>query len=214
MTQQVLNLLEAGLLLAGLRTIAAHRLDDYIGGFILQSAVLAALALALGVGTGALDLVLVAVMTLFVKVGVVPRILRRVATELPVERGVRSMLGLPASIVVSIGLSVLAFLASATVASSVGAAGGSLGVSLGIVLIGLFLITTRRHVVAQLVGLLTLENGMFAGTLAVAPGMPWIVEFGILLDVLIAVAVIGLLVTLIHREIASADTAALRQLRG
>ena len=214
MTLQALQMLEALLLLATLRTVGAHRLADYIGGFILQSVVLAALAVLLAASSGAADLVLVAAMTLGAKVYLVPRILRRVAAELPVERGVRSMLGLPASILAAIGLSVLAFLGTSTLAESVGAQAGSFGVSLSMVLIGLFLITVRRHVVAQLVGLLTMENGTFAGTLALAPRMPWVIEFAILLDILVAVVVMGLLITLIHREVATADTAALRQLRG
>ena len=116
MTLQALQMLEALLLLATLRTVGAHRLADYIGGFILQSVVLAALAVLLAASSGAADLVVVAAMTLGAKVYLVPRILRRVAAELPVERGVRSMLGLPASILAAIGLSVLAFLGTSTLA--------------------------------------------------------------------------------------------------
>lgn len=215
MTAQLLALLEAALLLAALRTVAAHRLDDYVGGFILQSAALAGIAAVLAPATGGLDLLLVAGMTLVAKVGVVPRILRRVAAELPAERGVRSVVGLPASVILAILLAVLAFLASSHISAGGPAAGmPRLGVAISVVLIGLFLISTRRHVVAQLVGLLTLENGMLSGALAVAPGMPWIIEFGVLIDVLVAVSVMGLLVTLIHRELATADTTELRRLRG
>jgi hydrogenase-4 component E len=215
MTSQALDLLAAVLLLAALRTVAAHRLADHVGGFVLQSAVLALLAATIGFTSGSPDLLVVAALTVGGKVVIVPRILRRVAAELPAERGVPSAIGVPASVVVAIALSVLSFLAAGHVATvGSGPGHGELGVSVSVVLIGLFLISTRRHAVAQLVGLLTLENGMFAGTLAMAPGMPWVIEFGILLDVLIAVAVMGLLVTLIHREVATADTAALRRLRG
>jgi hydrogenase-4 component E len=215
MTTQALDLLEAALLLAALRTVAAHRLGDYVGGFVLQSAALAGIATVLGTVGGNVDLLVVAGMTLVVKAGVVPRILRRVAAELPAERGVRSAMSLPASVVAAISLAVLSFLASARISAGMASPGmAQLGVAISVVLIGLFLISSRRHVVAQLVGLLTLENGMLSGALAVAPGMPWIIEFGVLIDVLLAVSVMGLLITLIHRELATADTTELRRLRG
>lgn len=210
-----LELLAALLVLTTLRTVAARRLEDYVGGFVLQSVVLAGVATATAVATGAPDLYLLAALTLAVKAYLIPQILRRVAEELPAERGVRSVVGHTASIVLALALVVLAFLSS----PRIGVAGTSrqepqVAVAVGMVLIGLLLLSTRRHAVAQLVGLLTLENGMFAGALAVAPGMPFIVEFGVLLDVLVAVAVIGLLVTLIQRELASIDTTELRRLRG
>ena len=65
-----------------------------------------------------------------------------------------------------------------------------------------------------LIGLLTIENGLFSGAIAIAYGMPLIVEFGILFDILVAVIVMSLLVTLIQRELVTADTADLRRLRG
>jgi hydrogenase-4 component E len=82
------------------------------------------------------------------------------------------------------------------------------------VLIGLFLLSSRRHAIAQVIGLLTIENGLFSGAIAIAYGMPLIVEFGILFDILVAVIVMSLLVTLIQREFVTADTADLRRLRG
>ena len=70
----------------------------------------------------------------------------------------------------------------------------------------------QREVV-QLSGV-DLENGLFSGAIAIAYGMPLIVEFGILFDILVAVIVMSLLVTLIQRELVTADTADLRRLRG
>lgn len=212
---QLLELVAALLVLASLRTVAARRLDDYVGGFVLQSLALAALATLTALATGAPDLYLLAALTLLVKVYLIPRILRRVADELPVERGVRSVMGHSTSIVVALALVLVAFLTAPRIGTASDAMSEPrIAVSVGMVLIGLLLLSTRRHAVAQLVGLLTVENGMFAGALAAAPGMPFIVEFGVLLDVLIAVAVIGLLVTLIQRELASIDTTELRRLRG
>jgi len=215
MTEQILQLLGALLLLTAFRTVAARRLDDVISSFAQQSVVLAAIALVVGLATSTTDLYVVAVLTIAVKVVAVPAILRRVAADLPAEDGIRSVVGIPLSIVISVGLTVLAFLASPSIAVS-----GTLlnepplSISVAMVLIGLFVVSSKRHAVAQLVGLLTIENGLFSGAIAIAYGLPLIVEFGILFDILIAVAVVGLLVSLIHRELATTDTTELRRLRG
>lgn len=215
MITQVLNVLGALLLLAAFRTIAARRFEDYVVSFAQQSVVLSAIALVVGLATGTEDLYLVAILTLVVKAWAIPLILRRVAADLPAERGVHSIVGVPLSIVVAIGLVVLAFFASPNVAVS-----GTLlnepplSISVAMVLMGLFVVSSRRHAVAQLVGLLTIENGLFSGAIAIAYGLPFIVEFGILFDILVAVIAVGLLVTLIHRELASIDTTELRRLRG
>lgn len=211
----LLEALGALLLLSTFWVVAARRLPAYVDAFVFQSIVLAALASVVGLVTGTVDLYAVAALTLVVKAGVIPVILRRVASQLPAEHGVRSVVGLPSSIVVCLALVALALFAS----PHVGLSGTLLNeppisVSVSIVLIGLFLISTRRHAVAQLVGLLTIENGLFSGAIAVAYGLPLIVEFGILFDVLVAVIAIGLLVTLIQRELASIDTSELRRLRG
>jgi len=214
-TEQLLNLLGALLLLAAFRTISARHLDGFVSSFVQQSVVLAGVALVVGAATDTPDLYVVAILTLVVKAWAVPLILRRVAADLPADEGIRSLVGIPFSIVLAIGLVVLAFLASPNVAVS-----GTLlnepplSISVSMVLMGLFVVSTRRHAVAQLVGLLTIENGLFSGAIAIAYGLPLIVEFGIMFDILIAVVVVGLLVSLIHRETATIDTTELRHLRG
>jgi hydrogenase-4 component E len=155
------------------------------------------------------------VLTVLVKVVAITSILRRIAARLPLQREVRPMLNLPSSLLVGMALVLLAFLSSTTViAPGTFLNEPPLAVSLSLVLIGLFLISSRRHVLAQVIGLLTIENGLFSGAIAIAYGMPLIVEFGILFDVLIAVVLLSLLVTLIQHHIITADTAELRKLRG
>ena len=161
------------------------------------------------------DLYLVAGLTLLVKVGVIPVLLRNVLKRLPEQRERAPMLNTPLSLVAALILTLIAFFtAPAVVAPGTFLDQPPLAVSLALVLIGLFLLSTRRHVLAQVVGLLTIENGLFSGAIAIAYGMPLLVEFGILFDILIAVVVLTLLVTLLHRTVTSADTLDLRRLRG
>lgn len=212
---QILQILGALLLLTAFATVASRLLSGAIGTYAVQSLVLGLVAAVVGYFTGSTDLYIVAVLTIVVKCGAIVWILRNVTSRLHVQREVRPYLTTPVSLLVCVLLTLLAFFVSPTVvAPGTFLNEPPLAVSIAMVLIGLFILSSRRHAVAQVIGLLTIENGLFSGAIAIAYGMPLIVEFGILFDILIAVIVMSLLVTLIHRELISADTADLRRLKG
>lgn len=212
---QLLQVLGAGLLLTTFWMLGARRLADYLNAYVAQSVGVALVAAVVGAFTGKAELYVVAILTIIVKPVVIGGILRNVASRLPIQRDVRPTLNQPTSLLIGVILVLLAFLTSPSiVAPGTFLDEPPLAISLALVLIGLFLISSRRHVLAQVVGLLTIENGLFSGAIAIAYGMPLIVEFGILFDVLIAVIVLGLLVRMIHYQLVTADTAELRRLRG
>lgn len=212
---QILQILGALLLLTTFAIVAVRLLGGAIQAYAAQSFVLALVACVVAYFTGSNDLYIVGALTILVKSIVIPWILRNVSNRLHVQREIRPYLAIPASLLICGLLTLLAFFTS----PSVVAAGTflnepPLAISIAMVLIGLFILSSRRHAVAQVIGLLTIENGLFSGAIAIAYGMPLIVEFGILFDILIAVMVMSLLVTLIQRELITSDTADLRRLRG
>ncbi len=212
---QLLQVLGAVLILTAFWMLGARRLADYLYAYGIQSAAVALVAAVVGASIGSLELYLVALLTVLVKVLAITSILSSVVRRLTVQREVRLVLNLPTSLLIGVALVLLAFLTSpSVVAPGTFLNEPPLAVSLALVLIGLFLISSRRHVLAQVVGLLTIENGLFSGAIAIAYGMPFIVEFGILFDVLVAVIVLGLLVSMIQHHIVTADTSELRRLRG
>jgi hydrogenase-4 component E len=85
--------------------------------------------------------------------------------------------------------------------------------SLSTVLTGLILLTTRRKAITQVVGYLVLENGVFIMGLTLVHAMPFMVEMGVLLDLLVGIFVMGIIINHIQREFASLDTAQLSQLK-
>jgi hydrogenase-4 component E len=85
--------------------------------------------------------------------------------------------------------------------------------SLATVLTGFVILVTRRKAVTQVVGYLILENGIFIMGLTLHAAMPFLVELGILLDLLVAIFVIGIVINHINREFASLDVARLDSLR-
>jgi len=212
---QLLQILGALLLLTGFATVGSRRAADYINAFAVQSVVLALVAAVVGYFTGSNHLYVVAGLTLVVKTIGITAILRAVADRLGEQREVGLLLSPPVSLLMAANLTLLAFFASPTVvAPGTFLNEPPLAVSVALVLMGLFVLSTRHHALAQVVGLLTIENGLFSGAIAIAYGMPLIVEFGILFDILVAVILLGLLVMLIERQGLPANTIELRRLRG
>jgi hydrogenase-4 component E len=72
------------------------------------------------------------------------------------------------------------------------------GVSISAILISLFLITTKKNILTHVIGYIMMENGIFLLSLSVAKEMPMIVNMGVLLDIFIAVFILGLLINRIH----------------
>ncbi len=81
-------------------------------------------------------------------------------------------------------------------------------------LIGLFLMVTRKKAITQILALLTVENAVFLVAVGVTSGMPFIVEFGISFDVILAVLVLGILVQRIVGRFESMDVSRLSKLKG
>jgi hydrogenase-4 component E len=85
--------------------------------------------------------------------------------------------------------------------------------SLSTVLTGFLILSTRRKAITQVVGYLVLENGIFVMGLTLHDAMPSLVEIGVLLDLLVAIFVIGIVINHINREFASLDVARLDTLK-
>ncbi len=90
----------------------------------------------------------------------------------------------------------------------------SLSISVSMVLIGLFLMISRKKALMQVVGLLTIENGLFLLALSTTYGLPLLVEVGIFLDVGFSISVLGLFAFRMNRVFETMDTTTLRNLKG
>jgi hydrogenase-4 component E len=82
-----------------------------------------------------------------------------------------------------------------------------------VILVSLFVMTTRRHAVSQAAGFLMLDNGITATAFLLTAGVPLIVELGASLDVLFAVLIIGVLTGRLRRAFGGADLDHLQELR-
>lgn len=99
------------------------------------------------------------------------------------------------------------------ISSAPSVSGGAAGVAMALVLIGMLLMITRRLALSQLVGLLTLENGIFLFGMTQTRGMPMMVEMGAVFEVFVGVLIGGLVLFRLNRSFEHIDVTDLRRLR-
>jgi hydrogenase-4 component E len=157
------------------------------------------------------------VVALAVKAVAVPLILNRVLQRVAPRHEVETVIPLKLAFPLAIGLVVVAYYAIEPFTA--GAMGGfdapnALPAALALQLLGLFTMVTRKKALTQVIGLVTMENGLFLAAVAATRGLPFVVELGVALDVLTAVALMGLVIHEINRLFGGIDTDRLRSLRG
>lgn len=93
-------------------------------------------------------------------------------------------------------------------------AANALPAALSLLLLGLFTMVSRKKALTQVIGLVTMENGLYLAAVAATRGLPFAVEFGVAMDVLTGVAVMGLVIHEINRLLGTTNVDQLRTLRG
>lgn len=157
-------------------------------------------AVALGLGTVAVKAVLL------------PGFLRRAIREASVRREVEPLVGYMASFLLGAAALVISFAVAARLPST-GRGALLVPAALATVMIGFIVLITRTKAITQVVGYLMLENGIYLFGLTQARRVPFLVEAGVLLDVFVAVFVMGIVVFHINREFDSISAANLSELR-
>jgi hydrogenase-4 component E len=183
--------------------------------YALQSVLLGGVAIVTGFTDHRTHLFASAALTIGLKGVVIPWFLMRVIDRIGIHREIEPIINVPASLLICLGLTVVGYRVSARLADDLeGAAHHVIGVSLSMLLMGLFLMATRRKAVTQILALLTVENAVFLVALGATTGMPLIVELGISFDVIVAVLVLGVLVRRIADRFESMDVSRLSKLKG
>ncbi len=156
----------------------------------------------------------VATATVLIKGVLIPSLLHRAMRETAIRREIEPLVGYIASLLLG-ALATGAAVLFARLLPLAPVHVGSLLVpaSLATVLTGFLILCVRRKAITQVVGYLVLENGIFVMGLCLLEAMPFLVEVGVLLDLLVAVFVIGIIINHINREFASLDTARLSALK-
>ncbi len=161
------------------------------------------------------QLYLVALAIASIKAIGIPIFLHWIIRRIGVENDSGTMMPAPLAMHLSIGLFGLAFMLSRQLPPAPGSIETAFGASAGLSLLftGLLLMLTRKVAVSQIIGFLTMENGIFIFAMTQTAGMPMLVEMGILLDVLVGVMITGLLLFGIKKSFEHIDVTQLAELK-
>ena len=211
---QFVNLLGALLLMLAFAMIALRRILTLIHLFTMQGATLVVATGVVGYVTGQPHLSLSAGVTFLLKVLLIPYLLHRVIERLAIRRDVETLLNLPTTMLIGIGVVIFAFNLAIPISQlSATLAGGTLGIALACVLLSFLMMITRAKAVPQVIGFLAMENGLFFAATSATYGMPMVVELGIALDVLIGVLILGVFMFQIREQFDSLDIRHLEKLK-
>ena len=211
---QVINLLAAVLLLLAFAMLSQRRILSLINLFAAQGFVLFLSTALVAALTDQKHLYVSAAVTLVLKVILLPWILHRLIRRLNVKWDVETLINIPTTMLVGILLVILAFNLAAPISQLAGTLTRStLGIALASMLLSFMMMITRSKAVPQVIGFLSMENGLFFAATAAVYGMPMVVELGVALDVLVAALILGIFIFEIRERFDTLDTRHLEKLR-
>lgn len=213
LTFDVAHLLAGSLVLLSLMLLYQDRIYALLNVFAFQAAVLALSVSWQAYVQDAPHLYLTAAIALIIKAIVIPVALHRMIVTLGIHREIETALRTGPTMIAGLGLIAL----SITVILRVTPEGDvlareDLAFALSVVLLGLLTMVTRRNAVSQVVGFMSLENGLILAATG-AKGMPFVVEISVAFSVLVAFIVIGIFLFRIRERFDTVDIEALDQIR-
>ncbi len=210
----LLDLAVGGLLLAAVLVVWRHELTAMARLLVIQGVALAAIPLVGGIHTHDAAEYGAAAGVFVLRAVLLPRLLARaVGAQSADRRESTPLINTTASLLVAGGLTLTAFAVGKPLAALDPSPGTRAApAALAVVLLGLFVIVSRRRAMSQAVGFLMLDNGITATAFLTTAGVPSIVELGASLDVLFAVLILGVLTGRLQRTFGDTDLDQLREL--
>ncbi|MDN5000310.1 hydrogenase-4 component E [Bradyrhizobium sp. GCM10027634] len=210
----IAHLLAGSLVLASFMMLYQDRLYALLNVYALHAGVLALSVAWQAYVQQAPHLYLTALIALVFKAIIIPVALHRIIKRLGIHREIENVIGIGLTMMAGIGLVALSMVVMLRVTPGADAlAREDLAFALSVVLLGLLIMVTRRNAVSQVVGFMSLENGLVLAATG-AKGMPLVVEISVAFSVLIAFIVIGIFLFRIRERFDSVDVQALDRFRG
>jgi hydrogenase-4 component E len=209
----VAHLLAGGMLVLSFALLYQDRIAAVINVFALQ-----AIALSLSVAwqafvQGAPHLIVTAAIAFVVKGFVIPTALHHIIRRMQIHREIEEVIGSGLTMLTGLGLVALSILLVQPVGEVSIYVREDLAFALAVILLGLLMMITRRNAVTQVVGFMSLENGLVLAATG-ARGMPLVVEISVAFSILIAFIVFGIFVFRIRERFDTVDVSALDRFRG
>ncbi len=212
---QLVGLCAAVLLLSSVLIVWRRSLSAQVRLLAVQGWAIAGLVIVLGLEERSVELVVVGLLVLVLKGLVLPRVLRRaLPQDAAPEREETPLINTTAALIATALLTMLAYLVSAPLRGLDDApAVAAVPVGIAMALIGFLILATRTHAVSQLIGFLMLDNGIATVAFLTASGVPFVVELGVSLDILLVVLILQVLTGRIRTQFGALDLSELTELR-
>ena len=188
----IIDFISVGILLTAIAMNALRRLESYVRAYIFNSWLLSLLIAIVAFMIGGTHLYIASVTTLLSKGIVIPLLLRKIVRQMKVTHDVEPYISNTLSLTIS---GILVAVVYTSLSEGIFVAGFSrnvLQISIAVILIGLFIMITRRKAITQVIGLLFMENGLFLAGFSLTFGMPIMIELGVLFDMLMGVIILGI----------------------
>ncbi|MBF0552948.1 MAG: formate hydrogenlyase [Nitrospirae bacterium] len=190
---QVNSFLAALVLLTAFAMLSQRKINSLVTLFAWQGLFLSINTAVVGFVASKHHLYISSLLTLSIKVILLPYILHVLVVRLKIRKDVETIVNIPTTMLIGIALVIFSYHLTAPVRQmSTLITRSTLAVALATVMIGLLMMITRKHAVTQIIGFLAMENGLFFAATSATYGMPLVVELGVALDVLIAAFIFGI----------------------
>ena len=211
---QINSLLAALILLTAFAMLVQRRMYALLHLFAWQGFFLSISTAIVGFVAKTHHLYISSLLTLAIKVILLPYILHKLIQKLRIHKEVETIVNVPTTMMLGIGLVIFSYHLTAPIRElSTLVTKSTLAVALATVLLGLLMMITRRHAVTQIIGFLAMENGLFFAATSATYGMPLVVELGVALDILIAAFIFGIFFFHINTTFDSLDVDQMARLK-
>src|SRR5450432_1634455 len=210
----VAHVLAGSLVLLSFVLLYQDRMFGLLNVFALHAVMLSASVAGQGYIKSAPHLFVTALIALGLKAIIIPVALRRMVLRLGIHRTIETVVGIGPTMLAGMGLVALSMVVMLKAAAGADPlAREDLAFALSVVLLGLMMMVTRHNAVSQVIGFMSLENGLVLAATG-AKGMPLVVEISVAFSILIAFIVIGIFLFRIRERFDSVDISALDDYRG
>jgi hydrogenase-4 component E len=211
---QVAHLLDTGVLVLSFMLLVQRRLFSLLKLYGFQACLLAAVAAWEAYIQDAPHLYITAAIALFAKGIFIPIALHRIVVKLNIHRNVEIALGSGPCMLAGVAIVALSITLVFPVVAEAGAiTRENLAIALSVVMLGFLMMIARHNAVSQVVGFMSLENGLMLAAVGVK-GMPLVVELSIAFSVMIAFIIFGIFFFHIRERFDTLDIGSMERLRG
>ena len=208
----IAHFLSGGMLVLSLLLLYQARIPAVVNVFAMQAIVLALSVAWQAYLQNAPHLIVTAAIALVVKGLVIPFALHRIVRRLEIHREIETVIGGGPTMLTGLALVALAILLVQPSEAGI-VTREDLAFALAVILLGLLMMITRRNAVTQVIGFMSIENGLVLAATG-AKGMPLVVEISVAFSILIAFTVFGVFVFRIRERFDTVDVTVVDRFRG